>query len=75
MQDDPEPKRTPAIPGMLRDEDATILGDAPDEPTEDESDAEDAADSDDGPLGVRDDDTVGIDDQDDRERRRGATEA
>jgi hypothetical protein len=70
-------KATPAVPGITRNEDRAIAGDTPDEPAPDEDDDDPAApfDAENGPLGVADDDTLGVSDEDDRERDQGATEA
>ncbi|KAB0681488.1 hypothetical protein [Aureimonas leprariae] len=76
-QDEQPTRPTPAIPGMTRDESRVVEGDAPDEAGEDEDSGDPMApfDAEDGVIGVADDETVGVDEDDDGERDRGATEA
>ncbi|WP_152047016.1 hypothetical protein [Aureimonas psammosilenae] len=75
--EDDTTRRSPAIPGMTMNEDAVIGGDAPDDPAPEEDDGDVSApfDAEDGPLAVTDDDTLGVDEDDDDEREQGATEA
>ena len=68
--DNDNPVRPPAVPGMTLDEVARIIGDAPDEavPDDDDDDPMAPLDSEDAVIGVENDDTIGVSRDDDEER-------